>query len=202
MIKLNSITQDDIGISHPSVENTPESEQTLISAPVLHALLEPLTFPNGDFLTCIRQATTQCKHHNRNYCVALYYDPPNNKAYWMYMPWDQDQNLDLVHYFAPILVQPNRTLKPLERYLHFYTTPYNIQYITRAHFDHVEFIVTIIEDYHKLCETEYRIDTAFIITFIEHYYKLCGTKYQVDTAFMQEIMNKLYHEDIINEPGA
>lgn len=201
MIKLNPISQDDIGISHPSVQqNTPESEQTLITAPVLHALLEPLTFPNGDFLTCIRQATAQCKHQNRNFCVALYYDLSSNKAHWTYMPWDQDQDLDLIHYFAPILVQPNRTLKPLERYLHFYTTPHNIQYITRADFDHVEHIVTFIQGYNKLCETKYQVDTTFIINFIDHYNKLCKTKYQVDTAFMHEIMDKLYHEDIMNEP--
>lgn len=180
MIKLNSITQDDIGISHPSVQqNTPESEQTFVSPPVLHALLEPLQFPNGELLTCIRQAIGYCKSYNYNYCVALYYDSCSNKAHWTYIPWDQDQNLDLIHYFAPILVQPNRTLKPIERYLHFYTTPYNIQYITRAHFDHVEFIITTIEDYYRLCETEY----------------------QIDTAFMQEIQNKIYREDIINEPG-
>ena len=180
MIKLNSISQDDIGISHPSVQqNTPEPEQTLVSAPVLHALLEPLTFPNGDLLTCIRRATVESMHHNRNYTVCLYYDSPNNSAHWTYMPWDQDQNLDLIDYFAPILVPPNRPLKNIERYLHFYTMPYNVQYTTRAHFDHVEHIIAIIEDYYKTCETEY----------------------EVDTAFMREIMNKLYREDLIQEPG-
>ena len=180
MIKLNSIAQDDIGISHPSVQQTHSPEEQLcISPSVLHALLEPLTFPNGDFLTCIRRATVESMHHNRNYAVCLYYDQPKNKAYWTYMPWEQDQGLDLIHYFAPILIPPNRPLKSIDRYTHFYSTPYNIQYTTRQHFDHVEKIISMIENYYKTCETEY----------------------QVDTPFMREIMNKLYREDLIQEPG-